>query len=701
MPLLPLKFKPGINRDQTNYSGEGGFFACDKVRFFSGFPQKLGGWVAYAPPTIQGIARTLWNWITTYQDNFLAIGTNSKIYVEAGAAFYDITPLRASYTSATTPSTTNCLDTTNGSAVLNINITTHGANIGDTVTLSGVASSIGGFLQRQLNAAHVVSSVTDVNNFGVTIAPVLNCPYSIVGTTVTCTVEAHGLVTGAVVRLSFQATTGVAPPTAAYSVTVTGPNTLTFTTATGSGSGLASVGIAAGSTVANAGGTTVVAKFQIPPGNAYLTAGYGWGTGGWGEVGWGLSSTQPVYLPQRDWWFDNFDNDLVMNIRNGPIYYWERGGAADPLTPLGVPAALLSSFPGASNVPQQAMQILVSQNDKHLLAFGATPLGGGAFDSLLIRWASQDDPFDWFPTAFNSSGFIRVSRGSRIVRAMPTRQEILVWTESHLYSLQYLGTTDVFGLQEYADNSSIASPRACITVDNVTYWMGKDKFYVYSGRVDTLPCDLRTHVFGNLNQRQMEQIVCGTNEGFAEIWWLYPSAASEVNDSYIIYNYLERLWYYGTINRTAWLDSPTRDYPLAVQTLAGTEVSRLLTHENGLDDDTLPMMSYIQTNDFDLDNGDNFALTKRMLPDINFNGSFNTAPQVTLSLLTRNFPGLSLTDDPDNAKVVAQVAVGRFTDQVFIRARARQLAMRIESNDLGSRWQLGVPRVDVRTDGKR
>ncbi len=300
--------------------------------------------------------------------------------------------------------------------------------------------------------------------------------------------------------------------------------------------------------------------------------GYGWGTGVYSApgIGWGLASATPVNLPQRDWWFDNFDNDAVANIRDGEIYYWERGTA--PIdNALSTRAVLLSGLTlngvAPSSVPNKAMQILVSQNDKHLLAFGAQPFGGGPtdFDPLLIRWATQDQPNVWNPLPTNTAGFIRVSRGSQIVRALPTRQEILVFTDSHLYSFQYTGTTDVFSLQELADNISIISPRACASANNVTYWMGHDKFYAYSGRVETLPCTLRTFLFQDVDYSQADKIVSGTNEGFNEVWWFYPSASSNTNNRYIIYNYLEKIWYYGNIERTAWLDSPSREFPQAIQ----------------------------------------------------------------------------------------------------------------------------------------
>ena len=627
MPFLKLNFRPGVNRDQTSYAGEGGWYECDKIRFLSGFPQKLGGWLKTTPNSFIGVCRQMFNWITTFNDNLLALGTNSHVYIEVGGQFYNITPLR---TTLTTPATDNCVDTTNGSTTVNINVTAHGCTTGDYVIISGVTGNPGGVPNAEINTEHQVT-VVNANNF-----------------------------------------------------------TITVTTA-------------ATSTTSNQGGTAITIECQISPGFAATTFGYGWGTGGFGSTSWGLGSSLPVNLQQRDWWFDNFDNDLVMNIRNGAIYYWERGSLTAPATALATPAVLLSSLTGANSVPTTAMQILVSQNDKHLLAFGAQPYGGLStdFDPLLIRWASQDEPQVWNPTNANSAGFIRVSRGSQIVRGLATRQEILVWTNSSLYSLQYTGTTDVFSLQELADNISIISPRAVATANNVTYWMGQDKFYVYNGQVQTLPTTLRQHVFQNINFNQTDQIVAGTNEGFTEIWWFYPSENSNWNDSYVVFNHLENAWYYGSIVRTAWLDTAIRGNPIGASTLQNATNGYLYEHEVGVNDDTLPMESYIQSADFDLGDGEQFMLTRRMIPDINFNESTAANPEVTLQVRPKRFPGSAYMSSATYSQPVIETTIDQYTEQVFVRARGRQMAFKVSSDDLGVQWQLGSVRLDVRQDGKR
>jgi hypothetical protein len=620
--LQKIVFKPGVNRDQTNYAGEGGFYECDKIRFRSGFPQKIGGWLKSSQTAFLGVCRQMFGFITTASDNLLAMGTNIKVYLETGGNYIDITPTRAVYTSITTPSTDNCFDTTNGSTTVNVNITGHGAVTGDYVTFAG-AAAVGGVPAAQLNTNHYITRV-DANNF-----------------------------------------------------------TITVTTA-------------ATSTVSNGGGTSITAYFDISPGPAISVFGYGWGAGAWGSGAWGSGSVVPVVTLQRDWWFDQFDNDLVMNIREGAIYYWTYNpaitGRATPLTTTTIDGL------APSDVPNKAMQVLVSQNDKHLLAFGCQPYAGGPtdYDPLLIRWASQDEPNQWTPQITNSAGFLRVSRGSQIVRAIATRQEILVFTEATLSSLQFLGTSDVFGLQELADNISIISPRCVITVNNTAYWMGKDKFYAYSGRVETVPTTLRNHVFQNINFDQADQIVCGTNEGWNEIWWFYPTANSQTNNAYVIYNYLERIWYYGNIERTAWLDNALREYPQA----AGGQY--LYDHEKGVDDDLLPINSFIQSNDFDISDGENFTLVKRIIPDVNFEGSTAASPQVLMTFRPRNFPGSNYMTEAEEAVTrTATVPVEQYTEQVFIRARARQMGFKVSSVDLGVQWQLGAPRLDGRPDGKR
>lgn len=637
MPFIKLQFKPGVNRDTTDYSNEGGWYECDKVRFRSGYPEKIGGWVKSSPTAFVGVCRQMWNWNTSYADNFLALGTNERAYIEAGGVYYDITPFDTALAGSNTFAVTNTLKV--------VTVTTTTAlpawlDTGETVLIGGFASALGGIPISELNGDRTV--------------------------------------------------------------TVTGANSFTFTTTTA----------ATSTTSVSGAGYTV--QVEIEPGNAIATGGYGWGVGAWGRDAWGLGTTgAPINLPQRDWWFDNFDNDLVMNIREGGGYWWYRLATSDPATSLAAHAITLQAYATAEGkdpnaVPVKIMQLLVSQQDRHLIAFGAVPFGSTSttdYDPLLIRWASQDSPGEWDPTVVTSTaGSLRVSRGSRIIRGLPTRQEVLIWTDTHLYTLQFLGTTDVFGLQEYADNISVASPRCMISAANVVYWMGQDKFYAYTGRVETLPCTLRNHVFMNINFDQSDQIVCGTNEQWNEIWWFYPTADSDYNNAYVIYNHLEQIWYYGTIDRTAWLDTPLRHFPQAANTPVTDGVAGsgyLYSHEDGLDDDDIAIDAYIQSSPFDIGDGDNFMLIRRIIPDVSFDTSTAASPEATLTVIPRNFPGGPVQSDTADSQRVIETTANQYTDQVFMRARARQMAFKIRSETLGVQWQLGSPRLDARQDGSR
>jgi hypothetical protein len=688
MALQKLTFKPGVNRDQTNYTNEGGWYECDKIRFRSGQPQKIGGWVKYSINTIIGTCRQMFAWIALSSENVMAIGTNAKLYVEAGANLYDITPTQ--HTSTTLGASAGPFTASTGSRTITVSYSTdtgYNPSVGNYVTFSG-ATGLGG-------------SIT---------ATVLNQNYLIK------TVD-------------------------------TSAKTYTITSLTAATSG-----------DTNKGGANVTALYDIDTQNVVTTYGYGWGAGVWGRGGWGSGSVTPVANFQQDWFFDNFDSDLVANIRNGAPYYWAYDGT------FATRAKLLSSVAGASDVPIKVTQLLTSQGDKHLLAFGATEYGSSVFNPLLIRWSDQDNPQNWTPASTNSAGFIKVSRGSRIVRAIPTRQEIVVFTDATLNSLQFLGTTSVFGIQELSDNISIISPRACIAVNNMVFWMGNNKFYVYSGSVNTLPCTLRNYIFQNINYDQISQIVCGTNEQWNEIWWFYPTGNSTYNNAYVIYNHFDKIWYYGNILRTAWSDSPLRPFPQSInntivtgsitgttltvtgiitgvlavgdvisgtgitantiivalgtgtgglgtytvdtsQTAISTTISAngyIYNQESGVDDDIYPMSSYISSSDFDLVDGDEFLLIKRIIPDVDFSGSNtteNASPTATFTMRPRNFPGSAYANSP--AKGVITTNIDNYTNQVFMRARARQMAMEISSADLGVQWQLGSPRLDGRPDGKR
>jgi hypothetical protein len=656
MALSKLVFKPGVNRDQTNYASEGGWYETQLVRFRSGYPEKFGGWTVSNINPYTDSARAIFSWSTTDGANLLAIGTNSRVYVGAGTTLYDITPVYATYTTSTTPDTDNCIGTTNASKTVTVTLTGHGATTGTYVTFSGIAGpTIGGIPVTEMNTT-VQVTVIDANVF------------------------------------TFQATT----------------------TAT--------------STTTSQGGTAITAVVYMPAGFPITTAGYGWSTSTWGRGTWGSGSTSPIFQPARLIFMDKFNNDLVFNTQydtvsgaGGEIYYWEYNNS------LSNRAVLLSSVSGAVAVPQKVGKILFTPQG-FLLALGCTtydPLATppdylGTYDPLLIRWSNVDpdigpEPENWQPTTTNTAGFLRLQSGSRIVTAINTRQETLVFTNTSLTSIQFLGTAEVFGLQELSHNISIIGANALTGSNNITYWMGRDRFYTYSGRVDTLPCTIRQYIFTDLNFTQSALIFAGVNNKFTEIIWFYPSANSNEIDRYVVFNYLENIWYYGQLERTAWLDSGVFNNPV------GLDNGWVYQHENGTDDGQplgappLPITAYIQSADVDIDDGDKYMLIRRVIPDINFRGSETAnpvtglpiVPEADITVGVRNFPGAASSttnaegQTTDATIVTATATIDQYTNQVFIRARGRQMNFKIASDTVGTQWQLGLPRVDARPDGTR
>jgi len=661
MALSKLVFKPGVNRDQTNYASEGGWYETQLVRFRSGFPEKFGGWTVSNITPYTDSARSIFSWSTTTGSNLLGIGTNSRVYVGSSTTLNDITPVYATYTTSTTPDTDNCIGTTNASKTVTVTLAGHGATTGTYVAFSGIAGpTIGGIPVTEMNTT-VQVTVIDSNTF------------------------------------TFQATT----------------------TAT--------------STTTGQGGTAITVVIYMPAGFPITTAGFGWGTSTWGRGTWGSGSTVPIFQPARLIFMDKFNNDLVFNTQydtvsgtGGEIYYWVYDSSFTTR------AVLLSSLVGAVAVPQKVGKILFAPQG-YLLALGCTNYDAaasppdylGTYDPLLIRWSNVDpdigpQPEVWQPTATNTSGFLRLQSGSRIVTAINTRQETLVFTNTSLTSIQFLGTAEVFGLQELSHNISIIGANALVGSNNITYWMGRDRFYTYSGRVDTLPCTIRQYIFTDLNFTQSALIFAGVNNKFTEIIWFYPSANSDEIDRYVVFNYLENVWYYGELERTAWLDSGVFNNPVALKNDANGS-GWVYQHENGTDDGQplgappLPINSYIQSADIDINDGDKYMLIRRVIPDVNFRGSETTnpitgatiVPEAQITVGVRNFPGAAsfttnasgLTTERD--VITSTATVDQYTNQVFIRARGRQMNFKIGSDTVGTQWQLGLPRVDGRPDGTR
>jgi hypothetical protein len=728
--LQKLQMRPGVNREGTTLTNEGGWFAGDKIRFRSGQVEKIGGWTLDSG-TVQatgtnyiGVGRSLKNWIGLNGYNYLGIGTNQKIYVQQGLSgyLYDVTPIRSvSSAGAAT------FGATAGLSTITVTQTGHGAQTGDYVTFTG-AVSLGG---------NVTAAV--LNKVG------------------------------------------------GYQVTYLTSNTYSIT-----------VSVVATSGDSGNGGASTVATYQITSGNATYTSNVGWGAGGWSGVsvgststGWGspAPASQGIGSQLRLWSQANYGQNLVFNPRGGPIYYWVVDTNPNTYNVAQVLSKTNTNTQNGtqywltdSSAPTICNFVIVSDASRFVIGFGTDTYGNGTQNPMLISWSDQQNLLTWTPTVTNQAGNYTLSHGSQIVTALQSRQEIVVFTDTALYSMQYLGTPYVWGFNILADNISIMGPNAAVTVNNVTYWMGKDKFFMYSGQVQTLPCTLREYVFQDINLTQAYQFFAGINEGFNEIWWFYCSAASNVIDKYVIYNHLEQTWYYGNLTRTAWADTPLRGYPTALgyapvttttqavsltdttinvasktdfptsgvveidqeriiytgstsTTLTGcsrgaygttaavhdagvtvTDIgvvqSGIVYHESGIDDGTanppVPIYSYIQSSDFDIGDGHNFGFVWRIIPDISFNGSTSASPAVTFTVFPRQNPGSSygsadLPQVTSSQSYVGQSTydVQQFTQYAYCRIRGRQMALIIYSNTTGVQWQLGNPRLDVKSDGRR
>ena len=636
MPLTKLQFQPGINRESTSYSNEGGWYDMDKVRFRMGYPEKIGGWTKLGIKSFLGSCRALHSWRTIALNNYLGVGTSDKYYIEEGQGYYDITPIRE---------TTSAGDVTfaasDGSSTITVTDTNHGAVAGDFVTFSG-AVSLGGLITANvLNQEYKINSIVDSNSYTITAREV----------------------------------------NSVADITVDGVYTPVAVTANSSDSGN--------------GGSSVVGAYQINTGLDTSVFGNGWGAGTWSRGAWNSAAVIDTLTDTlRLWSHDNFGEDLIINVYNGGIYYWD--GSA--LTTRAVP---LSSLAGASNTPTVAAKVIVSDVDRHVIAFGANPLGSSVQDPLLIRFSDQENAADWTPSTTNTAGDLLIGSGSRIVTAIETRQQILIFTDTSLHVMQYLGPPFTFGINMISENVTIASPNSAIAIEDNVFWMGNNEFYTYGGAVQKLPCTVRDYVFSDFNQNQSEKVFAASNTSFSEIWWYYPSANSENVDRYVVYNYQQNIWYYGTLARSAWMDRGVEQNPIA----AGLD-GYLYTHENGFDDGSqnpaTAISAYIESSQFDIGDGNNFSFVSRIIPDVTFRDSTASSPSVTFTMKARNFPGGNyLQEDDSIITKTATVPVEQFTNQANIRLRGRSMALRVDSNGTGMTWRLGSPRMDVRQDGRR
>jgi hypothetical protein len=703
MPLQKIILKPGVNRENTRYTNEGGWYESDKVRFRQGTPEKIGGWNRVSDATFLGLCRSLWNWITLGSLNLLGVGTNLKFYIESGGQYNDITPIRATYT------------------LSNPFTTATSTNTGTTTTVT-VTDANGGFINNDY-VIYYCSGAASVTFNGITITTGTQYQITFVNaTTYTITVTGTASASssgGGTIYAVYQVNTGPS-----YAVPLTGWGASTW----GSGAW------GKGTTTADAlrlwnqmnWGQNLVygprgsplyywdATIGVTSSTATITI----AAPGVVTSALGLADATPITFSTTGW--------LPTGLLPGVTYYVKyltsttfnlaatAGGSnittsgtqsgTQTITPRGV---LLSSLSGADGyTPLYQNAFTVSDASRFLIVFGTNDYGSTVLDPMLIRWSDQESLTTWYPAITNQAGSVRLSHGSEIITTLQSRQEILVFTDQALYSLQYLGPPYVWGTQLLADNISIAGPNAAAIGSGVTYWMGVDKFYKYDGRVQTLRCDLRQFIYSDINPLQYDQVFASTNEGFNEVWWFYCSENSNTIDRYVIYNYAEDLWQYGTMARTAWLDTGLRNYPVAA-----TYNYNIVNQEFGVDDNetttTLPIEAYITSAQYDIGDGHNFAFVYRMIPDLTFRGSTGgTTPAVTMYLQGLNNSGSGITQTGNAAVTYSGSApsvinVDEFTGQLYIRIRGRQMQMKISSNTIGTQWQLGAPRIDIRPDGRR
>ena len=700
MPLKKIVLKPGVNRENTRYTNEGGWYESEKIRFRQGTPEKIGGWTRISAASFLGICRSLWNWVTLGGINLIGVGTNVKFYLAAGGIYNDITPFRDQVT------LTDPFETFIGSPIVEVTDASGGYIDGDYVSFYG-ATAVGGltiFGEYQI-------TVTGASTYTITASS--NATSNAVG--------------GGTVYALYQINVGPA-----YVVPLVGWGAGPW------GAGAWGVGESSTDAIRLWSQQNYGEDLIFGPREGAI---YYWdATSGYTSITFSATVANPTVItaaaeyangtPLR--FAPDSGSTLPVGITPGEIYYVRNVSGSSfniSATPTGAliivtvaavgtvrilsNAYKLSDFGTATDVPIQQNYLLVSDISRFVFAFGCNDYGSATVDPMLIRWSDQEDPYNWTPASTNQAGFLRLSRGSEIITAAQSRQEVLVWTDASLYSLQYVGAPIVWGAQIVGENISIVGQNAVAYANGVSYWMGKDKFYKYDGRTQPLNCDLRRYVFSDINTSQYEQVCSGTSEGYNEIWWFYCSASSTDIDKYVIYNYVENVWYYGDMARTAWLDSGLRDYPLAA-----TYYNNLVNHEEGLDDNatatTLPITAFIISAQFDLDDGHNFMFVWRVLPDITFEGSTAVSPSATMYLLPlkNSGSGYSVNTATDsnhsvandsfaNITRIATLPVEEFTGQIFTRVRGRQMSIKIESTDLGVNWQLGAPRIDMRPDGRR
>ena len=713
MPMKTLKFKPGIVKDITSYANEGGYVDGDKIRFRFGFPEKIGGWVKFSASSYEGTARRLHNWVGLDGSDFLGIGSHLKYYIEEGQIFNDITPIRS-----TTSAGDVTFAATNGSTTITVTDQAHGAIAGDFVTFSDAASLGGTITAAVLNIEYQIQTFINSNTYTITSAIAANS--SDTGNGGSSTVGTYQINTGldnTVGGTGWGAGQWSGTTSGALSTTINeggtfsdSDTTLTVTSGTGISNNdfilidqeiLKVTNVSTNDLTVTRAQSGTEASSHANGATVFLIVGNASSDDDF--VGWGSAASVTVPGAQiRTWSHDNFGEDLIINARDSSLFYWDKtlGTSARAIE-----LSATSTFSGEKSVPTIAKQVLVSDVDRHVIAFGCDAVnssssaaqGNGVQDPLLIRFSSQENPVDWFPTATNTAGDLRLGAGSTFVQAVETKREILVYTDKSLHSMRFIGPPFTFGITQIASNITIMSPSAAIATEDVVYWMGIDNFYVHAGQTAQLPCTVKDEVFTNFNLEEKDKVVAGINSEFGEVWWFYPSASSSENDKYVIWNYVEKVWYFGSLVRTAWLDRGIRNFPIAAST------PHLFNHESGFDDDTSAMTAFIETAPIDIGDGDKFVSLKRVIPDLTFTGSVTgSSPNATFTVKARDFPGSDF--DQTGTGTTSRTAtspVEQFTEKLDYRIRGRSFAIRLDSSALGCKFKMGTPRVDIREDGRR
>jgi len=714
MATTKLKFKPGIISDITSESNEGGYVDGDKVRFRFGFPEKMGGWSKYTDNTFQGSARRLHNWVALDGSDYMGIGTHLKYYIEEGEIFYDITPTR----SATSAGDVR-FSATDGSTIITVTDSAHGANENDFVTFSGAVSLGGAITADVLNQEYQITSIVSSNSYTITSSVAANSldtndgGTSVVGTYqintgLDVTVGGTGWGAGQWSGTTSGALATTIDEGAEFSDSDT---TLTVADATGivatdliliDDELLTVTNVSSNDLTVTRGSSGTEATAHADGSLVRLAVGNEDSDNDF--IGWGNAANVTTPGAQiRLWSHDNFGEDLIINPRDGALYYWDKSASGG----LSTRAVELSTLAGTkTSIPTKVKQVLVSDQDRHVIAFGCDALntsdpssstGDGVQDPLLVRFSSQENPLEWFPTATNTAGDLRLGGGSTFVQAVEAKQQILVFTDKTLHAMKFIGPPFTFGLQELSKNITIMSPYSAIAVEDVVFWMGVDTFYGYlGGQTVQLPCTVKDKVFLDFNFEERNKVHVGVNSEFSELIWFYPSSSSTEIDRYVTYNYSEKIWYYGTMVRQAWIDRGIRTLPIA------TGGQYLYNHEVGYDDDGSAMTSFIESAPIDIGEGDKFVFLNQIIPDITFTGSTSASPDVDFTVKAKNESGGAfLQTQTGNTQRTATSPVERYTEKLNYRLRGRSFALRIDSTSLGTKYKLGTPRASIREDGRR